>query len=707
MGKARRRKQERAPAPERIQAAAPRADRPRPAHRVPTLCALAPLLLIAVGAALYANSFAVPFLFDDHFDILGNPFVEKLQSPLFYLTHARGLTELTFALNRAWGGTDVWGYHLVNVLVHLINSVLVFLLVLGTLRLPYFEGRYRRHAAALALFVALVFLAHPLQTMAATYLVQRSESLAALFYLLTLLLVLRGAGATSSGGRAAWYGAALLAGLLGILSKQTAATLPLTALLYHLCFLSGERSRPRARGWLIFALLLLPLAYGLYLSRHYLMAPAGVDDGVTPRAWLYIPTAGLQLGVAPLHYLLTQAGVVVWYLRLFALPTRLCFDYGWPLVDSPWQAGVLLPLLGLLALAAAAVWSFRRYRLATFCLGWFFLTLAPSSSVIPLSDAAFEYRMYLPLVGLAWLTVVGAHDALRALAARRGAADRVPWRAAAGAAALWVVALGALTVARNSVYRSELRLDADSAAKAPGNWRAQFNYGSDLVRAGRADEAVPHLQEAVRLAPEMGTPRVQLGSIYLQKGRLDEAEAVLEPATKVLEESVVAAAYRQIGFIRQSRGDLDGALAAYGRALDLKRDWGVVNRQMARIHASRGEWGYAANHYNDLIERDPKMGAGVRVQAAEANFHAGVGMLEYGDHEHAVDFLEHAVRLRPEDAAAHHYLAVALSRLGRWDEAKEQLELAARYDPDDFLVYKNLLRARLHRWLLAPPAAAQ
>ena len=132
--------------------------------------------ILAVGVVVYANSFSIPFLFDDYFAIVGNKEVRSLEPVARFFTRSRGLPHLLDALNYRWGGEEVWGYHLVNVTVHLINGVLVFALALLTLRLPVHGGRYDSRARMLALLTALVFVVHPLQTQAVSYIVQRAES---------------------------------------------------------------------------------------------------------------------------------------------------------------------------------------------------------------------------------------------------------------------------------------------------------------------------------------------------------------------------------------------------------------------------------------------------------------------------------------------------------------------------------------------------
>src|SRR5215475_64924 len=169
MGKAQRRKQDRAPSarpPEPARRQAPAAPRAARLAGPPRLL-LALLCIVALAVVVYTNSFNIPLLFDDYFEINNNPNVKTVAPLLEYLQRSRGIPALTFALNYRWNGFDVWGFHLVNVVVHVANALLVFALVLRTLRLPGLRDRYRQSADVLAGLVALVFLAHPLQTMAA------------------------------------------------------------------------------------------------------------------------------------------------------------------------------------------------------------------------------------------------------------------------------------------------------------------------------------------------------------------------------------------------------------------------------------------------------------------------------------------------------------------------------------------------------------
>jgi protein O-mannosyl-transferase len=704
MGKAQRRRQASDTALRPLAPSNRAAVHQQPAGAHVARALLAPMLIAVVVLGLYASSFSIPFLFDDLFEITNNPTVKTVEPLWEYLRRSRGIPSLTFALNYRWGGFDVWGFHLVNVLIHLINGILVYALVLRTLRLPALRDRYRAHAEALAALVALVFVAHPLQTMAASYIVQRAESLAACCYLLTLLLF-SVAATTPRPWRVVLYGAAALSAILGVMSKESVASVPLMALAYRYCFLS-DRPRPSHLGRLaLAALLLLPLAYGVMLARPYLLPAAETAAPDLPRTWMYIPTAGFQVaGITSWQYLLTEFGVILWYLRLAVLPTQQCFDYGWPFVDSPLQANVLLPLVGLTVLAIAAILSYRRYRLATFCLAWFFITLAPTSTIIPLRDAAFEQRMYLPLVGLAWLAVVGAYDLLAHIAARLGRNPRPFWRAGAVVASVWIALIGVATVDRNGVLADPLRLAADSAAKAPQNWRAQYALGDALAQRQRGDDAIAALEEAIRLDPRQGAPRVQLGNLYLQRHRLDDAERVLTPATLLLEESVVAAAYVQLAAAQQARGALDVATLDLREALALKPEWASARRQLAFIYARQGLWFSAAGEYGKVVQSNPQLAAAVSPQAAQASYLAAVAFQQGGKPTASESMLRTALSYRPQWPVAQHYLAYVLAARGAWAEAEQELQRAAAAAPTDGAITENLRRVRARQPLLEPPS---
>ena len=696
MGRARQRKKDREVAPP-VAVAQPRAR----GRRTSPWSLLGPLVILVVGVVTYANSFAIPFLFDDHFSIVGNPDVHSLEPIGRFFTQSRGLPHLLDTLNYRWGGESVWGYHLVNLAVHLINGLLVFTLASLTLRLPIHAGRYDGRAHVLALLIALVFVTHPLQTMAVSYISQRAESVAAMFYLSAVIVYAAGqSGRIGLGG--GWLAVAILGiGFLGILSKETVASLPVVLLLYHWCFLRRSDGR-EAADWRIALLLLLPALYGVYLARH-LLIPGLADPQGGQSSWIFIPSAGLGVeGVTPWRYLMTQFAVILWYLRLFVLPNHLCFDYGWPMAESFLQPAVIGPLAVLLALVVVAIVAYRRNPWIIFGIGWLFFALAPSSSVIPIKDAAFDYRMYLPMVGPIMLLVVGLAEALRAVA-KTPARTRTAERVGIAFAAVCIAGLAVASAARNTTLADPLALARDSAAKAPNHWRNHFSYGAALVESGRGTEAIEPFERAIALDPEQSTPRIMLGDLYARAGRLGEAEDVLLPATDAREESVSAAAFRQLGLLYKAQNYADAAIGMFEEALLRKPTWYALDLEIARLLRHLGRYHDAAYRMNELTGKDPSYASRLGSELGETNLLGGVHSYELGELAFARQMLSVAMEHPSTLARAAHHLAYIEAASGNGAEAVRLLEDLDQRGLADADVRANLERARAGEELIAPP----
>src|SRR5262245_35249786 len=266
-------------------------------------------LLLMSGVLAYANSFQCPFQLDDIGSITRNP---TIQPPLSWrvlwprlggeTASGRPFFNLTLAVNRALNGTEVEGYHAGNLICHLLAGLVLYALIRGTLALPTIPPWLSGHGWELSLAVALLWLVHPLQTAAVTYVSQRCEILAGLFYLLTLLFLLRGHLSPHPGR---WYVGCVMSCFLGVASKEIVVSAPVVALLYDRAFLSGSlREALRRRRWLYLGLFLTWVPLGLFMA---------MTDGRGG-------TAGLGTGVSAVSYFLAQPAWIVHYLRLCVFP---------------------------------------------------------------------------------------------------------------------------------------------------------------------------------------------------------------------------------------------------------------------------------------------------------------------------------------------------------------------------------------------------
>ncbi|MEE8168928.1 MAG: tetratricopeptide repeat protein [Phycisphaerae bacterium] len=530
--------------------------------------AIAAVLLISAGAAVYANSFSGVFLFDDEPAILKNPHIRSLTplgdaliAPENTTVSGRPLVSLSLAINYALGGLNVWGYHALNLAVHLLAGLVLFGVVRRTLLSPRLDARYTGRATWLGLVIALLWVVHPLQTQAVTYVVQRAESMAGLFYLLTLYSVIRGAGGSAA---PAWFGAAVVFCGLGMATKETPVTAPVVVLIYDRVFLARSFRELLRRRWLLYVALAATWCILAAVLWH------------SPRA----ASAGFGLeGLTPWAYARSQFGIILHYLWLAVWPLRQCLDYAWPPAHTAREfAPQMIVIVALLSLSG---WALRRRPAWGFLGVWFFAILAPTSSVVPIADLAFEHRMYLPLAAFIAAFVLAADGALRAVAMRRpGAGGAAAWRLArvvliAGVA----VALGVLTLRRNREYHSAVAMWEDVIEKRPRNPRGYVNLGMALNELGSFDQAKTRFRQAVEIEPRYPKAHNELAVALCRTGEAAASFAHFRTAIKLAPND--AEAHNNFGVALCQSGRLNEGIEHLTRALHL-------NPRMADAHVNLG-----------------------------------------------------------------------------------------------------------------------
>jgi hypothetical protein len=364
-------------------------------------------LIVVAGFLAYWNSFSGPFVFDDVASVVENQQIREwwhvgglLTSERELPVAGRPLVNASFALNYALGGLDVRGYHAWNVAVHLVCALLVFGLVRLTLQQPALRHRFGARALDLAFAVALLWALHPLNTEAVDYVTQRTESMMALFYLATLVASSRAATEES---RRRWPIAAVALCAAGMACKESMVTAPVMVAMYDRAFVFRSFKEAFARRWPLYA----GLAATWVLLALLLLGGARVHS------------AGFSAGVGVWTYLLNQTVMIVRYIYLAIWPWSLVSNYGWP--ASLTLADVLPQAAVVCALLAATLVAMFRWPALGFAGCWFFLTLAPTSSVVPIAtEVGAERRMYLPLVALIALAVVGGAAVWDLATAERG-----------------------------------------------------------------------------------------------------------------------------------------------------------------------------------------------------------------------------------------------------------------------------------------------
>jgi protein O-mannosyl-transferase len=490
------------------------------------------LAAFVVELNLYSASLAAPFVFDD-FTL---PFQQKY-SQLFLkaISGMRPFLMLTYWLNASVSSHSQLGYHLVNLLIHAVNTGLVFLVISQLLTL---SGGMRERTIRVASAVgAAVFLIHPLQTESVSYIAGRSESLAALFVLLAYVVFLYRRHESIS-----WLETAIVLALfaLGVTTKENAVSLAGMLALTDVFWPRAFSTQGLRKNWRLYAAMAVGLVAALW-EVFRILAKA--------------PSAGFSLpGLTWYQYGFTQARAFFTYLRLAVIPLGQSIDHDYPVSHTVLQYGAIFYLAALAGLIALCYAWRRRYPLA--CFG-FFLTLillAPTSSIVPIIDPLVERRMYLPLVGLILIACE--------------IAKHIRIRPSTGYAVLGAMLLMfyVLCYQRNLLWADPYRLWAEAAQASPGKARPYANLVDQLVEERRCSLAVPYLQRAEQALPNDYLVEVAWGRTLECMGQKDAALRKLLRAAQIQPSSEV---YRLIGLLYGEMGKPDEAGAALQRAVDL------------------------------------------------------------------------------------------------------------------------------------------
>ncbi|MBI4682556.1 MAG: tetratricopeptide repeat protein [Nitrospirae bacterium] len=666
------------------------------------------LLIVFLGLAVYSNTFNVPFQFDDINNIPENAVIKDLNnfahpfSSNQELFNARYISYLTFALNYKMHGLDVTGYHVFNLMIHLINAVLVYCLVILTLKTPVINRivDYKFHTNLIALFSALLFVAHPLQTQAVTYIVQRLASLAAMFYLLSLVMYVKfriqntehgtqnseytarkaEAGSQKKDEKSSnlssviWYLGSVFSAILAMKTKSIAFTLPVMAGLYEFIFFEGKiRKRLLMLVPLLLTMLIIPLS--LIDINKPVGEVIGDVGGVTK----------LETQLSRMDYFYTQCRVIVTYIRLIFLPVNQNLLYDYPVYNSFSEPDVFLSFLFLLSVLGLGIYlcyrpAFSVQRSATntgfktpnsqphysrfiaFGIFWFFVTLSVESSIIPILHVIFEHRVYLASAGafIAITTsVFVAADKLK---------DKFP-RIKAAVVPVFVfiiVILSASTYARNSVWKDGVTLWKDVVEKSPHHEIALTNLGDAYIEKGQPDNAVYYLSKAVAVRPDYAKAHYNLGVAYVQKVEFDRALRYFLKAVDIRPD--YGKAYNNIGTIYLRKGELSKAVEYFEKAVSADPGNAAAFYNFGIAYSKLGQADKAIEYFEMAVAKDPGYD--------KAYYNLGYLYRYTGRIDKAILSFNRAIEIRPDYAQAHYQLGDAYAEKGKHDRAAFHYEKA-------------------------------
>ena len=597
-------------------------------------------ILIFLAISIYSNTLDVPFLFDDNSNILAPSHIRMTEFSVENILGAarhghlatRPISNISFALNYSLGGKHVAGYHIVNILIHAFCGVMLYYFISLTGAIypsPMIES------SMVPFFAAAIWLVHPVQTQTVTYIVQRMNSLAALFFIITLYLYAKGrvlmieslgqrrmtettkqkGVRTYSLSVTIYFCGAFFSGIMALGSKEISATLPFFIFLYEWFFFQDLRSAwlRRHSVRLIFALLILLLITYAYLG----------GDPLTKIVSMYG-----RRDFTMIQRVLTEFRVVIFYISLlfFPHPTRLNLEHDFSLSHSltdPMTTAVSLMLI--LACCIFAVMIAKRERVVTFSILWFFGNLVIESSVIGL-EIIFEHRLYLPSMLICLMTVGLCFRYMR---------DK---RICIAFFSIVVVVFFIWTYNRNKVWKDEVTLLTDCIEKSPGKFRPRYNLGIALAEQGKRPEAIEQYRIALRIDPGYASLHTNLGLELFAQGEGQLAVEHYLEALRIRPGFVMA--HLGLATALLTEGKLDQARTHCEQALRIQPSSAPAFNCLGNIYFQQGMVSKAIDFYSKAIRHDATY--------VEAANNLGVALIHAGRRQQAVQVLKAAIEIRPD-----------------------------------------------------------
>jgi len=623
------------------------------------------LVFSALAFAIYSNTLNSPFVFDDLHRIKENPGLRVTQFSVlqiikagFSSSKARPIAFMTFALNYALHQYDVFGYHIINIAIHILTGFFLYLFLKITFQISGVQPRYK-HTELISFFAALIWLVHPIQTQSVTYIVQRTNNLASMFIILSFLFYTHARLAKESKKKWIWFMASAVVWLISLGCKQIAAILPVLVFLYEWYFFQDLRKEWFKKR----------LKYLLGITAFFILLFL-INTGFSP--WEKIQSLHdyalfeFTLG----ERILTQFRVVLFYLSLifFPHPARLNLDYDFPLsyslINPP---TTLLSLAVILGLVGIAFYLSKKQRLISFCIIWFFGNLVIESSIIPLA-IIYEHRIYLPSMLVSLLVVMLAFRYIK------------PKWLTVAMLCIAIVICSYWTYERNKIWQSTLTIWSDSVQKSPNKARPHTSKGKSLLDLERTDEAIKHFNIALRLKPNNPGAHHNLAVAFAKQGRFNGAIDHFLKALTVKPDA--SKTHLNLGLALAMQGRTEQALDHYNKALQINPAYDKAHNMLGVLLMQEGKIETAIFHLREAVRLNPGL------SAADNDLKEALVVQEKIEYDTVR--IERALRLAPDDPQLHYEMGNLLLAKGELNKAIGQYEKALLLQPKNLQVLNNL-----------------
>src|SRR3989338_4083583 len=622
------------------------------------------LIIVVLSLSVYLNTFQSPFHFDDETAIMGNVDLKSWEGINKYSFISRYVLFLSFYLNYLLGEFNVVGYHAVNILLHISVCILIYLIIDLTLR----DSEPLKYSSMknIPLLSAIIFSVHPIHTESVTYIISRSSILATFFYLFSLFLFIKG-HAVDKGRyevikRSVFYISSIILFVLAIGTKEDTVTLPIIILLYLFYFLYREKGIINfVRTYKIYILTPIILLITYLLYRFYILGSGAVIT----------VSAEILKHITPWYYFLTELKVIVfYYIKLLLLPINLNVDPDITMSTSISEPAVIYSVISILLFLYLSYRLYHVYKILSFSILWFLVTLIPTSSIVPLLDFSAEHRLYLPAVGF---SVCCASLINRA----SGGTIR-------NIIIVFIIVLFSLgTVKRNIIWNDPIGLWEDAVKKSPYKARVYYNLGIKYAQDKQFEKALIEFKRSAKILPNHLLSHLMAGKMYkelgIYKNIIDEMGVVLSLKPEKTHEHVDA--YLELSSAYIKLGDFVKAEESIKEGLKLNSKNVMLHNNMATILAERGLFDEAVKELRTALSIKPDY--------LKAYFNIGLIYEKRGFVNEAISEFERAINIEQNNPESYLYLGELYKRNGFPDKAVYYLKMSIKLDTDKERVKKT------------------
>lgn len=601
------------------------------------------LLIIISTVAVYLNSFEVPFQFDDILQIKNNDFIQKLSnfSNLKYWLNVnnRPFAFFTLALNYSFHENEVLGYHLLNLMIHIFTSIVVLLFVRKIQVLDHKADSKINYLFPLA--VAVLFAIHVVQVQAVTYIVQRMTSLAALFYISSAYLYMLARESyfkeQTIGKYIGLLILSMLSGVLGIMSKQNVVVFPLAILLTEIFFIRNNNGK---------------------VCKKYIIAVSSI---LVVFALIYILKLGLPyetLKVSRTNYLFTQFFVIPRYFQMMLVPVGLSIDHDIAFANGFLNSKVIFGLLINSAIIISAFLLRKKIKLYSFGIFWIYIALIVESSIIPIQDAMFEHRMYLPLLGF--------NLAVLSLFFRFVASTKIQNIVLI---ALFLL-MSIITIVRNNHWNDGVSLWKEVTENYPDHERGWIGlaYSYDWEKSSNVDKIIYSYEQALNINPKNEKTLYDLSMVCIEGKREEKANKYAKLLVYSTNNKHSIQALNYLGANEYKNGNLDASFAYFNSVIE--KDSNNINalKFISVIYLDQKKFDLAKKYSNQLVELVPNQKI--------AYYYLGKACFNLGEMENTIESLKKYLQLDANNVEVILLYASASINLEHYQEAKTYLDKA-------------------------------